>query len=76
QRAFYPALNLGINEKPPFIISNMPEQAHELAYKLACEQLASIDIEEICSKTGTQYITISVIIASPILQGKSEDKDH
>ncbi|MQY56195.1 MAG: hypothetical protein GH152_03055 [Dehalococcoidia bacterium] len=34
----------------------MPEQAHELAYKLACEQLASIDIEEICSKTGTQYV--------------------
>ena len=35
----------------------MPEQAHELAYKLAWEQLASVDIEEeICSKTGAQYV--------------------
>ncbi|GAI07486.1 unnamed protein product, partial [marine sediment metagenome] len=30
----------------------MPEQTHKLAYKLACEQLAGVDIEEICSKTG------------------------
>lgn len=33
---------------------NMQEQAHELAYKLASEQLVSMDIEEICGKTGAQ----------------------
>lgn len=37
---------------------NVREYAHELAYRLACEQLAGItDIEEQCRKSGTQYIS-------------------
>ena len=36
--------------------SNIRNQAYELAHKLACEQLASMNIEEICSKTGGQYV--------------------
>ncbi len=35
---------------------NVREYAHELAYKLGCEQLAGItDIEEQCRKSGAQY---------------------
>ncbi|GAH26661.1 unnamed protein product [marine sediment metagenome] len=41
---------------------NMQEQAYELAYKLACEQLASMDIEEICGKTGAQRMDSNKII--------------
>jgi hypothetical protein len=34
------------------------EYAHELAYKLACERLASIDdIEQQCRRSGTKYIS-------------------
>jgi len=37
---------------------NVREYAHELAYKLACEQLAGItDIEEQCRKAGAEYIS-------------------
>jgi len=37
---------------------NVREYAHELAYKLACEQLAGItDIEEQCRKSGAKYIS-------------------
>jgi hypothetical protein len=36
---------------------NVREYAHELAYKLACEQLARIDdIEKQCRKSGAKYI--------------------
>jgi hypothetical protein len=36
---------------------NVREYANELAYKLACEQLAGIDdIEKQCLKSGTKYI--------------------
>jgi len=36
---------------------NVREYAHELAYKLGCEQLAGItDIEEQCRKSGAKYI--------------------
>jgi len=36
---------------------NVREYAHELAYKLVCEQLAGIDdIEQQCRKSGAQYI--------------------
>jgi hypothetical protein len=36
---------------------NVREYAHELAYRLACEQLASIDdIEQQCRKSGAEYI--------------------
>ncbi len=35
------------------------EYAYELAYKLACEQLAKIDdIEQQCRKSGAQYQVI------------------
>jgi len=37
---------------------NVREYAHELAYRLACEQLAGItDIEEQCRKAGAEYIS-------------------
>jgi len=36
---------------------NVRDYAHELAYKLACEQLAGIaDIEEQCRKSGARYV--------------------
>ena len=36
---------------------NVRDYAHELAYKLACEQLAGIDnVEQQCLKSGAQYI--------------------
>jgi len=41
---------------------NMQEQAYELAYKLASEQLRSMDIEEICGKTGAQRMDSNKII--------------
>ncbi len=35
------------------------DQAHNLAYKLACERLAKIDdIEQQCRKSGAQYRVI------------------
>jgi len=34
---------------------NIGKQAYELAYKLACERLKSIDIEQLCHKSGAQY---------------------
>ncbi|GAH94605.1 unnamed protein product [marine sediment metagenome] len=40
----------------------MQEQAYELAYKLASEQLVSMDIEEICGKTGAQRMDSNKII--------------
>jgi hypothetical protein len=37
---------------------NVRDYAHELAYKLGCEQLAGIaDIEEQCRKSGAEYIS-------------------
>lgn len=40
---------------PP--IYNTPGYGYELAYKLACEQLARLsDIEQQCLKSGTQYL--------------------
>ena len=37
--------------------NNVRDYAHELAYKLACEQLAGIDnVEQQCLKSGAQYI--------------------
>jgi len=37
---------------------NVREYAHELAYQLACEQLAGIaDIEEQCRKSGARYLS-------------------
>ena len=41
---------------------NIQEQAYELAYKLASEQLRSMDIEEICGKTGAQRMDSNKII--------------
>ena len=43
-------------------LPNIREQAYELAYRLACEQLASMDIEELCRKTGAQPMDSSKII--------------
>ncbi len=47
---------------------NIREQAYELAYRLACEQLASMDVEEICRKTGAQPIDSSKIIVEYLNQ--------
>ena len=41
--------------------SNIREQGYKLAYELACEQVAGMDIEELCSKTGAQYVDFSKI---------------
>jgi hypothetical protein len=43
-------------------LPNIREQAYELAYKLACEQLARMDVEELCHKTGAQPMGSSKII--------------
>ncbi|MDH5781158.1 MAG: DUF3786 domain-containing protein, partial [Dehalococcoidia bacterium] len=44
------------------LLPNIQEQSYELAYKLACEQLESKDIEEICGKTGAQRMDSNKII--------------
>jgi len=44
------------------LLPDIQEQAHELAYKLACEKLGSKDIEEICGKTGAQRMDSNKII--------------
>lgn len=49
-------------------LPNVREQAYELAYKLACEQLAGMDIEELCRKTGAQYMDSSKIIVEYLNQ--------
>ena len=41
--------------------SNVREQGYKLAYELACEQLASMDMEELCSKSGAQYVDFNKI---------------
>ncbi len=41
---------------------NIQKQAHELAYRLACEQLGSMDIERLCHKSGAQYVDRNRII--------------
>ncbi len=42
---------------------NVREYAHELAYKLGCEQLAGItDIEEQCRKAGAKYISTKKVV--------------
>ena len=42
---------------------NVREYAHGLAFKLACEQLASIaDIKEQCRKSGAKYIPAKKVI--------------
>ena len=38
------------------------EQAHELAYKLAREQLGGKDIQHLCHKNGAQYVDCNRII--------------
>jgi len=37
-------------------LPNTQRQAYELAYRLAREQLASMDVEELCRKTGAQPV--------------------
>jgi len=49
-------------------LPNIREQAYELAYKLAREQLARMDVEEICCKTGAQPIDSSKIIVEYLNQ--------
>ncbi len=49
-------------------LPNIREQAYELAYRLACEQLASMDVEELCRKTGAQSMDSSKIIVEYLNQ--------
>jgi hypothetical protein len=44
------------------LLPNIREQAYELAYKLACKKLASMDIELQCHKSGAQYVDRNRII--------------
>jgi len=41
---------------------NTQEQSYQLAYKLAWEQLGSMDIERLCHKSGAQYLDQNRII--------------
>jgi hypothetical protein len=41
--------------------SNVREQGYKLAYELACEQLATMDMEELCGRTGAQYVDFNKI---------------
>jgi len=41
---------------------NIRDQAYELAYRLACEQLARMDIQQQCLRSGAQYIDSSKVI--------------
>lgn len=43
-------------------LANIQGQAYELAYRLACEQLASMDVEELCRKAGVQRVDSNKII--------------
>jgi len=43
-------------------LPNIQSQAYELAYKLARERLASMDVEELCHKAGVQRVDSSKII--------------
>ena len=45
-----------------YLLPNSQKQAYELAYKLACEQLAHTDLEEVCHKSGAQYVERNRII--------------
>ena len=38
------------------IYENTSEEGFELAYELACKKLASLDPEEVCRKSGAQYV--------------------
>jgi len=49
-------------EKNRHLLPNIREQAYELAYRLACEKLASMDIELQCHKCGAQYVDHNRII--------------
>jgi hypothetical protein len=35
---------------------NTSEEGFELAYELACKKLASLDLKEVCEKSGAQYV--------------------
>ena len=43
-------------------LPNIQGQTYELAYRLACEQLASMDVEELCRKAGVQRVDSNKII--------------
>lgn len=41
---------------------NTSQEGFELAYEIGCKKLASIDLEEICRKSGAQYVDRSRIV--------------
>jgi hypothetical protein len=44
------------------IYENTSEEGFELAYELACKKLASLDPEEVCRKSGAQYVDRNKIL--------------
>jgi hypothetical protein len=44
------------------IYENTSEEGFELAYDLACKKLASLDPEEVCKKSGAQYVDRNKLI--------------
>ena len=67
-------------------LPNIQEQAYELAYKLACKQLAGMSVEELCRKTGVQsadsseiiieYLNQSYLITLPDIEISLTDSDE
>jgi len=44
------------------LYNNTSEEGFELAYELGCKKLAGMDLEEICRKSGAQYVNRDRII--------------
>jgi hypothetical protein len=42
--------------------NNISEEGFELAYELGCKKLASMDLEEVCRKSGAQYVDQNRVI--------------
>jgi hypothetical protein len=42
--------------------NNISEEGFELAYELGCKKLASMDLEEVCKKSGAQYVDQNRVI--------------
>jgi len=44
--------------------NNTSQEGFELAYELACKKLVSMDLEEVCRKSGAQYVDRNRIMIS------------
>jgi hypothetical protein len=41
---------------------NTSEEGFELAYELACKKIATLDLKEVCEKSGSQYVDQNKVI--------------